>query len=49
MQRMNDENLIEDGDEILHDDLTTFHDIAFSWLKKAVKPVVVNVLFEVDI
>jgi hypothetical protein len=43
-----DENLIEDGDEILHDDVTTFHDIAFSWLKKAVKPVVVNVLLEAD-
>ena len=43
-----DESLIEDGDEIAHDELITFHDIAFSWLKKAVKPVVVNIVLEAD-
>jgi len=43
-----DESLVEDGDEIAHDELITFHDIAFSWLKKAVKPVVVNIVLEAD-
>lgn len=40
--------LIEDGDEITHEDMATFHDIVCSWLKKVVKHVIINVLLEVD-
>ena len=40
--------MIEDGDEITHEDMATFHDIVCSWLKKVVKHVIINVLLESD-
>ena len=43
------EDEIEEGDEITHEEMATFHDIAFSWLKKVVKHVIINVLLEADI
>jgi len=43
-----DESIVEDGDEITHDEMATYHDIAFSWVKKVVKHIVTNVLLEVE-
>jgi len=40
--------MIEDGDELTHEDMATFHDIVCSWLKKVVKHVIINVLLESD-
>ena len=43
-----DESIVEDGDEITHDEMATYHDIAVSWVKKVVKHIVTNVLLEVE-
>ena len=44
-----DEGTADEWEEITHDDMRTFRDIGFSYVKKATKHVVANVMMEADI